>query len=110
MVSLIIFLRRLQLLGALAVCATVLGIFFATKNPAQDLIPEKIVSAGENTYKIRMTGKLVNLAADRAMKRASEYCTRMKQTVTVKYQTWDLGYGYTLTWSCVPPQHKLINH
>ena len=44
------------------------------------------------------------------MKLASEYCTGTKQIVAVKYRTWDLGYGYTLTWSCIPPQHEPIDH
>jgi hypothetical protein len=95
---------------ALTVCATVFAIFLATNIAAQDLAPEEIVAAGANTYKMRTTGKLLNVAADRAMKQASEYCARMKQTVSVKYRTWDLGYGYTLTWSCVSPERKPIDH
>jgi hypothetical protein len=95
---------------AIAVCATVLAICLATSNSAQELAPEEIVSVGQNTYKIRVEGKLLHVAAERAMKRASEYCTGMKQIVAVKYRTWDLGYGYTLTWSCVPPQHAPTDH
>ena len=94
----------------LTVCATVFAICLATSSSAQDLAPEKIVSVGQNTYKIRVGGKLLHVAADRAMKLASEYCTGTKQIVAVKYRTWDLGYGYTLTWSCIPPQHEPIDH
>jgi hypothetical protein len=95
---------------ALTVCATVLAICLATSNSAQDLAAEKIVSVGQNTYKIRVEGKLVHVAAERAMKRASDYCTGMKQTVVVKHRTWDLGYGYTLTWSCIRLQQVPADH
>ena len=63
---------------------------------------EKIVSVGQNNFKIRVEGKLLDVAAERAMQRANEYCDGMKQTVIVTYRTWDLGYGYTLTWNCLP--------
>jgi hypothetical protein len=95
---------------AIAVCATVFAICLATSNSAQDLAPDEIVSVGQNTYKLRVVDKLIDVADKRAMKRASEYCTRMKQTMVVKYKTFDVGYGYTLTWSCLPPQHAPINH
>jgi hypothetical protein len=95
---------------AITVCATVLAICLATSNSAQDLAPEKIVSVGQNTYKIRVVGKLVDLSDKRAMKRASEFCTEMKKTMVVNDKTWDLGYGYTLTWSCLPPQNAPIDH
>ena len=95
---------------AITVCATVLVTCLATSTLAEDLPVEKIVSVGQNTFKIRVGGKLLHVAAERAMQRANEYCAGMKQTVIVKYRTWDLGYGYTLTWSCVPPQHEPIDH
>jgi len=96
---------------AITACATVLAMSLATSHAAEeDLTPEKIVSVGQNTYKIRVGGKLLDVAAERAMKRASEYCTGIKRSVVVKYRTWDLGYGYTLTWSCLPPQHAPIGH
>jgi hypothetical protein len=95
-----------SLTRALTVCAMALGVCLATNSSGQELVPETIVSVGENTYKIRVQGKLLHVVGDLARKRASEYCARMKQTVAVKDQSWDLGYGYTLTWSCVPPQPK----
>lgn len=96
---------------AITVCATVLAICLGTSYAAEeDLTPDKIVSVGQNEYKIRMVNQDLHVAAERAMKRASEYCTGMKKTVVVKYRTWDLGYGYTLTWSCLPPQHGPIDH
>ena len=70
---------------------------------------EKIVSVGQNTFKIRVEGKL-DVAAERAMLRANEHCAGMKQIVIVKYRTWDMGYGYALTWNCQPPQHAPIGH
>jgi hypothetical protein len=84
---------------AITVCAAVLAICLATTNSAGDLPIEKIVSVGQNTFKIRVADKLLDVAAERAMKRANEYCAGMKQAVVEKYRTWDLGYGYTLTWS-----------
>ena len=95
---------------AITVCATFLAICLATSSLAEDLPNEKIVSVGPNTYKIRVGGKPLDIAAKQAMKRATEYCARTKQTVIVKYEAFDMGYGYRLTWSCLPPQHALTNH
>jgi hypothetical protein len=95
---------------AITVCVTVLVTCLATSTSAEDLPVEKIVSVGQNTFKIRVGGKLLHVAAERAMQRANEYCAGMKQTVIVKYRTWDMGYGYTLTWNCQPPQHAPIGH
>lgn len=97
---------------ALTMYVTVLAICLATSSSAEDLVPGKIVSVGQNTYMIRVTGGFPDLDVDarQAMKRAREYCAGMKQTVVVKGQAWDMGYGYTLTWSCLPPQHARTNH
>lgn len=95
---------------AFTVCATVLAICLATSSSAQGLSVDKIIAVGPNTYKIREEGKLFHINAQRAMKRAREYCAGMKKTVVAKGQTWDLGYGYTLTWSCLPPKHTPAKH
>jgi len=67
----------------------------------QDLRPGEIASVGNDSYEIRLTSKPMEAWDKEAMKRASEYCARTGQTVVVKNKTLDLGYGYTLTWSCV---------
>lgn len=97
---------------ALTMYATVLAICLATSSSAADLAPGKIVSVGRNTYMIRLAGGYPDLDVDarQAMRRAREYCAGMEQTVVVKGQAWDMGYGYTLTWSCLSSQHAPTHH
>ena len=95
---------------AITVGAAILAVCLATRNSAENLAAETIVSVGQHTYRIHVAGKLLHVAAQHAMNRASAYCTGMKKTVVVKYRTWDLGYGYTLTWSCLAPQPVPIEH
>lgn len=79
-------------------------------NSAEDLPPGKIVRIGQDTYKIRVIGELIEAADRRATNLASEFCSRMKQAMVVKDRAFDMGYGYRLTWSCVSPQQSPINH
>jgi hypothetical protein len=88
---------------AFFICAAVLATRIATSNSAQDSVPGEIISVGQNTYRIRLVNEPIDVADRRAMKRAGEYCARMKQTMVVRDKTFDMGYGYTLTWSCLPP-------
>lgn len=94
----------------IVICMAVLAICVSTSNLAQDLTPGEVVSIGQNTYKIRITNELPGVADRRAMKLASEYCTRINRTMVVKDITFDAGYGYTLTWSCLPPQNAPTDH
>lgn len=98
------------MMRAIAVCASVLASCVATGNSAQDLTPGKIVSVGQNTYKVRVVNEPVDVADRQAMKRASEHCAKMNQTMVVKSKAFDMGYGYTLTWTCRPLQNTPINH
>lgn len=84
----------------ITVYATVLAVCLVTRGSAEDLPIDKIVSIDQNRFKIRFAGRKYLHDARDQMRRANEYCAAMKQTVVVKDQTWDLGYGYTRTWSC----------
>ena len=87
---------------AIVVGAAAMATCFVTRNSAQTLPLEKIVRVGQDTYKIRVEGR-IDVADSIAKNRASEYCARMKRIVVVKYEAFDMGEGYRLTWSCLPP-------
>ncbi len=95
---------------AVVVCAAVLATCIATSNSAQNLAPGEIVSAGQDTYRTRVISDAIDKPLDidvadtHAMRLASEHCAKTKKTMIVKDKTIDMGYGYTLTWSCRPPQ------
>lgn len=71
------------------------------RNSGQDLPPGRVVRAGPDTYKIRVGGPL-DIAENLALNRAGEYCARMKKTIAVTYQAFDVDYGYRITWKCLP--------
>jgi hypothetical protein len=95
---------------AITACAGLLALCLATGSSAQGLSLDKIASVAPNTYMIREGDRLFDVDAQRAMKRAREYCARMRKTVVTRGQTWDVGYGYTLTWSCEPQRHAPALH
>lgn len=99
-----------MMMRAIVVCAAVLAICLATSSLAKGPASGEIVRVGKGIYKLRMTNELIATADRQAMKRAREYCARMNQTMEVKNKTFDMGYGYTLTWSCVPSQHPSIDY
>ena len=83
-----------------------MGVSTSPGAQAQDLVPGEIVSVGQNTYRLRITGKLIGVADRQAKKRARDYCTQMSRTMLVKGITFDMGYGYTLTWTCLPGHRR----
>lgn len=60
---------------------------------------------GQDDYEIRL-GAPIDVAERLAKRRASEYCAETKETTVVKYEAFDMGYGYRLTWSCRPPHNS----
>lgn len=90
---------------AIVVSAVAMAACIVTSNSAQVLPLENIVRVAQDTYKIRVEGH-IDVADSLAKNRASEYCARMKKIMVVKYEAFDMGDGYRLTWSCLPPSNS----
>ena len=98
---------------AIAIYGAAITICIATSSSAQHIEPGHIISLGQNLYKIRLvneTGPLNVEVADRnAMKLAAGFCVGMKKSMVVKGKTFDMGYGYTLTWECLQPKYGSVD-
>lgn len=101
------------MIRSIAMYAAVLAIFISTSSAAQHIEPGEIVSLGNHVYKIRLVNEngplKVDVADNRAMRRAAEFCARGNRSMVVKDKTFDMGYGYTLTWECARQQYVPVS-
>jgi hypothetical protein len=76
------------------VCAAILASCLATSISAQKVAAGEIVVVGRSTYTLWVADDRIAVADKQAMKRASEYCARLNQTMGVKGKLFDMGFGY----------------